>query len=143
MQKKGLCFYKLAPTGPLAALLLAFVCMLSGTAFAGNSTTPTYQRVQPPHVSLLPNVVTIAQGHEIEFIALTEGGEAILFSLQWKLIGDANAGLIQPDPNRRPDGSYHARYVALDAPGTYQVEVSLKEFPAATARATIYVVVAP
>jgi hypothetical protein len=142
MHEKGLCFHTFFPSGSLAVLLLAIVCMLSGTAFAGNSTPPTYQRVPTPHVSLVPNVVTIAPGGEIEFTALAEGGEAILFSLQWNLIGGANAGLIQPDSKRRLDGSYHARYVAPDAPGTYQVEVSLKEFPAATTTATIHVVLA-
>ena len=108
-------------------------------ALADDVTTVTRSRVPTPSIILTPATATAKPHQRINFIAVPHGGEAMLFSVTWTLVEGQTGGRLEFKSRHNRNGSYLAIYTAPEAAGTYHVSVSLREFPAATAVATIIV----
>jgi hypothetical protein len=101
---------------------------------------PRRPRVAQPRLALAPTAIEVAPGSRVQFTARASGGEAILFSVNWSIREGAAGGTILPAPKRRHDGSYTAVYQAPRAgSGPFHVVVTLREFPATLAEATVQV----
>ena len=101
---------------------------------------PQRPRVPEPRLALAPTAIEVAPGSRVQFTARASGGEAILFSMEWSIREGAAGGTIRPAPGRQDDGSYTAVYQAPGVgSGPFHVIVTLREFPAALAEASVQV----
>ena len=139
-------------TGPFKALfVLCFAGLLLGCAgetsasdppnLSLNSTVnPRRSNVLPPSITLLPADVQLSVGQSVIFTARPQGGEAILFAVDWSIREDAAGGTIASTGVRNADGTYSATYTAPKAAaGSFTVEAKIREFPSAFALATVRV----
>jgi hypothetical protein len=132
----------------LGSLACVCVCMSSLTACTPAPTSAAAQpagvkrtnNVMPPSLTLTPATLTLQAGASTTLTAHTQGGEAMLFTVDWKILEGASAGTISSDNKRSDDGSYTASYTAPAASGvTAHIVASLHEYPAASATAAIQV----
>ena len=104
------------------------------------SAPPERPRVRQPRLTLTPANISVSAGQSVEFIARASGGEAMLFSLGWSIREGPAGGTVNPERERREDGSQAAVYLApAAAGGVFHVLVTLREFPAVQAEATVEV----
>jgi hypothetical protein len=130
---------------PMCFMRLAWVL---GAAFvlAGCASSPPAQaqaaarrsNVAPPSIEMMASQVDVSRGASVVLTARTHGGEAMLFSVDWKVAEGAGGGRVAAGP-RHDDGSYGATYTAPAASGTYYVTATIHEFPSAKATTEIRV----
>ena len=129
------------------SLLAALLPLMTGVAdeirppgAEPGSGPPRRPRVPQPRVELEPGAIEVAPGSRVQFTARASGGEAILFSVDWSIREGPAGGTIEPSHRRKDDGSYAAVYQAPQAgSGPFHVVVTLREFPAAVAEASVQV----
>lgn len=122
-----------------ASALVFALLMIASPAYAGTAAQNNYQRVPTPHVKVDPESASLRAGETISLSALPQGGEAILFSVEWAVREGLAGGTVSSNPTRQADGSYLASYTAPQIPGIYHVIVRLKEVPNASAVITLTV----
>lgn len=115
----------------------------SGAPSAASTSTPTATRrsnVATPFVTLSPRAAELLPGATVLLTATPGGGEAMLFSVDWHVQEGAAGGTVEGDARRREDGTYTATYTApAQGTGPFHVTASLREYPAASAVATLTV----
>lgn len=117
----------------------ALIPLIAGLAACAAPTPPAARPVVPqPRLELQPAQLQLAPGGEARLVARPQGGEAILFHVDWQL-AEGEAGRLEPGEARADDGSYAARYVAPAKEGVFHVVARLREYPAVEARAEIRV----
>ncbi len=94
--------------------------------------------VVPPFVTLEPAAVELAPGASVRLTARPRGGEAMLFSIDWRIDEGPAGGVIADGTARLADGSFQATYIApATGAGPFHVAASIREYPAAAAVTTI------
>ena len=125
---------RLARLVPIGAALLLAGCAGSPPVHAQADTAARRSNVVPPSISMVSAEATAAPGSHIVLAARPRGGEAMLFTVDWK----AESGSVQP-LQRKADGSYEAEYTAPPKPGTDRVTATIREYPAASATTLVRV----
>jgi hypothetical protein len=121
----------------IAAALLP---LIAGLAACAAPTPPAIRPVVPqPRLELQATRLQLAPGAEARLVARPQGGEAILFHVDWQLAEGEAGGRLEPGDARTDDGSYAARYVAPAREGVFHVVARLREYPAVEARVEIRV----
>lgn len=129
-----------------AARLMRIAWVAAASLLAGCASSPPAQaqtaarrsNVAPPSIEMVASPIEASRRASIVLTARTHGGEAILFSVDWKVVEGASAGHVEAG-RRHDDGSYDATYTAPAASGTYHVTATIREFPSANATAEIRV----
>jgi len=121
----------------IAAMLVPLIASLVACA----APTPPAARpsVPQPRLELQPTQLQLAPGGDARLVARPQGGEAILFHVDWQLAEGEAGGRLEPGEARADDGSYAARYVAPAREGVFHVVARLREYPSVEARAEIRV----
>jgi hypothetical protein len=121
------------------ALLLGLAVSAAGCADPP-ATRPGVHRsnVATPFVTLSPSEAKVLPGAKITLTAKPGGGEAMRFTVDWRVQEEAAGGQVEGIAARQDDGTYVAVYTApTSGQGPYHVTVSLHEYPQARAMATI------
>lgn len=130
------------PTRLLPALVVA--CAALGCGFNPEVLAPSNAKrsnVSPPSITLSPVSLTLAAGNSAVITARTAGGEAMLFSVDWRVQEGAAGGSITGASARKPDGTFDAAYTApRDGAGRFHVVATLHEYPSAFAVTSVEVV---
>ncbi|MDG0832127.1 hypothetical protein [Roseateles saccharophilus] len=124
------------PRRHVAAALLALIAGLAACAVPVPAARPV---VPQPRLELQPAQLLLAPGGEVRLAARPQGGEAILFHVDWQVAEGQAGGRLEPVEARAEDGSYAARYVAPPTEGVFHVVARLREYPAAEAHVEIRV----
>jgi hypothetical protein len=127
----------LARITSIAGALLLAGCAASAPA----QEPPTAARrsnVAPPSIAMSTRELQVAPGSRVMLTARTGGGEAMLFTVDWKVVEGDAGGRVEPG-RRNSDGSYEAAYTAPAVGGTYHVTATIREFPSATATTVVRV----
>ena len=126
---------------PLATLLAAALLLAACSAPAQQQPAAARRfTVAPPSIEMAAREVRALPGSHVALLARTNGGEAMLFSVDWNVTEGSAGGTVEAG-RRNSDGSYEATYVAPGTPGTFHVTATIREFPSAAAMAVV--VVAP
>ena len=113
----------------IAAASLLVGCA-SGPPVAAQ-TAARRSNVAPPSISVAALPSAVMPLSRSTLTAATQGGEAMLFTVDWR-VAEGDAGGKVESARRVGPGSYEATYVAPQSPGTYHVIATIREFPAAT-----------
>ena len=120
---------------------IAGALLLAGCASSSPAQEPPAARrsnVTPPSIAVSTREASVATGARIALAAQTRGGEAMLFTVDWKVDEGPAGGTVEAGP-RSAGGQYAATYTAPSSPGTYHVTATIREFPAANATIEIRV----
>lgn len=121
----------------IAAALVPLIASLVACAAPAQ---PAARPVVPqPRLELQPTQLQLTPGAEARLVARPQGGEAILFHVDWQLTEGEAGGRLEAGEARADDGSYVARYVAPAKDGVFHIVVRLRESPAVEARVEIRV----
>ena len=126
------------------ALVVAATVVLAACAPAGGvqaQQAPQPQRrsnVVAPTITMTTPRVEVSPGARIRLVARAAGGEALLFSVDWRVTEGSAGGQVEAGA-RADDGTYAATYTAPAAGGTFHVTATLHEYPAATAATEVRV----
>lgn len=102
-------------------------------SLAGNRS-----RGHTPSISVMPETAVVAPGATVTFVATPHGGEAMLFSVKWRIREGRRGGKIEAEPAQRADGAYVATYTAPAAgKSPFHIDVRLAETGVAHATATV------
>lgn len=130
-----------------AVLSLGLVLCVIGCADPSAAQAPPGARrsnVAQPFVTLTPSAVEVAPGASVVLTAKPQGGEAMLFAVDWRIKEGPAGGLIASDGKRSAEGTYLATYTApASGAGPFHVEASIREYPAATAVTAVTIVRRP
>ena len=89
-------------------------------------------------MTLSPASIELARGASAVLTAMPQGGEAILFSVDWKIREGKAGGTLTEAQTRNADGSFSATYTApAVGAGPFHVTATIKEYPLANQVATI------
>jgi hypothetical protein len=112
----------------------------SGLAACAQPAPPVRPTVPTPRLVLSPARLQLAPGEVATLVARPQGGEAILFHVDWVLVEGPAGGRLDAPDTRADDGSYSARYRApATGAGPFHVKAWLREFPAAQASAEVQI----
>lgn len=123
-----------------AALLVA--SLLAACAGRDAVAQPSVQwrsNVQSPSITTAQSRLDASAGSRTALRAQPRGGEAMLFTVDWKVVEGAAGGSVETG-RRSADGSYEATYTAPANPGTYHVTATIREYPAANATTEVRVI---
>jgi hypothetical protein len=126
---------RLVPAG--VALVLAG-CAGSPPVQAQSDMAARRSNVVPPSISMAVGEAIAGPRSSIVLTARTQGGEAMLFTVDWKVAEGEAGGSVKPR-GRNASGAYEAEYTAPSTPGTYHVIATIHEFPSATATTAVRV----
>jgi len=122
-------------------LSLGLVFSVLGCADPSAAQAPSSARrsnVATPFITLSPSSAEVAPGASVVLTAKPQGGEAMLFSVDWRIKEGPAGGAIAGGTARNAEGAYEATYTAPTAgAGPFHVAASIREYPAATAVTTI------
>lgn len=97
--------------------------------------TGQFRRVKTPTVDVVPNVASIKSGGSIRLLALTHGGEAMRFSIDWQILQGGSLFDLQAEPHF--DASISGAHNRLDSrpggTGTVKIRARLRNYPDAFA----------
>jgi hypothetical protein len=94
--------------------------------------------VAPPFITLSPQSAELPHGGSVVLTARPQGGEAMLFSVDWKIEEGAAGGAISGAASRKSDGTFEMTYTApAIGTGPFHVVAAIRQYPAASAVATI------
>jgi len=117
----------------------ALALVIAGLVACASSTLVAAPVVPQPRLELLPEQLQLAPGAEARLLARPQGGEAILFHVDWQVVEGEAGGRLETSEARDEDGRYVARYLAPASEGVFHVVARLREYPSAEARVTIRV----
>lgn len=120
----------------VAAALAMVIAGLVGCASSPLVAAPI---VPQPRLELLPEQLQLLPGEAAKLKARPQGGEAILFHVDWQVVEGQSGGRLETSEARDEEGRYVARYVAPASEGVFHVVARLREYPAAEARVEIRV----
>ena len=121
-------------------ILLAHLAALGLSACA----QPARPTVPTPRLVLDPAQLQLAPGEVATLVARPQGGEAMLFHVDWVIVEGPAGGRLDALDTRADDGSYSARYRApATGAGPFHVKARLREFPAAEASVAVQIKAAP
>jgi len=142
----ALAWPRLGKRGPAAAKLLptlVLACAALSCAFDSKGDAPANARrsnVSPPSITTSPVSLRIAAGDSAVITARPAGGEAMLFSVDWRVQEGAAGGSIT-GAARKPDGTFDATYTAPSGRGgSFHVIAAIHEYPSALAVTSVDVV---
>jgi hypothetical protein len=96
--------------------------------------------VVAPSIVLNPETSLLVQGESVVLTARPQGGEAMLFTVDWQVREGDSGGTVQTIPTRRADGGFGATYTApRSGAGRFHVIARIHEYPSASAVAEIAV----
>src|ERR1700730_11114698 len=119
-------------TGLARLAMLGVACSVMGCAQDSTAVAQSSARrsnVAPPFITLLPASIALAPGASAVLTAKPQGGEAMLFSVEWKVREGAAGGTIKGGETRNPDGTFDATYTApATAGGPFHVIATIREY---------------
>ena len=106
----------------------------------GACAQPARPTVPTPRLLLSPAQLQLAPGEVATLVAQPQGGEAILFHVDWAVVEGPAGGRLDAPDTRADDGSYSARYRApATGAGPFHIKARLREFPAAEASVEVQI----